>query len=57
MIESVLMKKYKEVSVQKEEINQTDEDIMLEKTATQVSDTENTQDSSRFIMNWNSRIR
>ena len=43
MIESVLMKKYKEVSVQKEEINQTDEDIMLEKTATQVSDTENTQ--------------
>ena len=30
MIESVLMKKYKEVSVQKEEINQTDEDIMLE---------------------------
>lgn len=43
MIESVLMKKYKEVSVQKEEINQTDEDTMLEKTATQVSDTENTQ--------------
>lgn len=43
MIKSVLMKKYKEVSVQKEEINQTDEDIMLEKTATQVSDTENTQ--------------
>lgn len=50
MIESVLMKKYKEVSVQKEEINQTDEDIMLEKTATQVSDTENTQADAHELM-------
>lgn len=42
-LELMIEKKYKEVSVQKEEINQTDEDTMLEKTATQVSDTENTQ--------------
>ena len=41
MIETVLVKKYKEASAQKEAIKPEDEVTMVEKTATQVSDAEN----------------